>query len=84
MAHLNIRNVAIAAIMCGAALVASCTNMEQMPGPGNGRPGAAMCPKVYAPVCGAKGYQRRTFNNSCLAQSRGFSVVSEGRCGRPQ
>ncbi|MES2289636.1 MAG: hypothetical protein V4530_07840 [Pseudomonadota bacterium] len=78
MARLTIRNFAVAAVLCSGTMLASC--MENMPGPN--RPGG-MCPAVHAPVCAAKGRQHRTFDNSCLAQRRGWSVVSEGNCMRP-
>jgi hypothetical protein len=67
------------AILAAAILAQGCTNMETMPGPGSGGQSAA-CTREFVPVCGAKGYKRRTFNNSCLAKAKGYSVVKEGRC----
>ena len=68
------------AILTGCAVaLGGCTNMESMPGPGNGNAGK-VCTREYAPVCGAKGYKRKTFSNACMAQAKGYSVVKEGRC----
>ncbi len=78
MARVYLRSIGIVAVLGGGMLLASC--MENMPGPN--RPGG-MCPAVHAPVYAAKGMQRRTFDNGCLAQRRGFSVISEGSCMRP-
>lgn len=63
---------------CAVAL-GGCGNMETMPGPGSGGSSAA-CTREYAPVCGAKGYKRKTFSNACMAQAKGYSVIKEGRC----
>ncbi len=61
-----------------AMATTGCTNMEDMPGPGNDRP--QMCTKEYKPVCGAKGYKRKTFGNACEANAAGYSVIKEGKC----
>lgn len=64
-------------VLAGMTLGA-CMNMEDMPGPGKDRP--QICTKEYAPVCGAKGYKRKTFPNACEANAKGYSVVKEGKC----
>lgn len=66
-------------VLATATILGGCTNMEQMPGPGHGGQGGA-CTREYAPVCGAKGYKRKTFSNACTANAKGFSVIKEGRC----
>lgn len=43
------------------------------------RPGP-MCTLEYAPVCGQRGNQTRTFSNSCQARSNGFSIIHRGEC----
>lgn len=58
--------------------LAACQNMEDMPGPGKDQP--KMCTKEYAPVCGGKGYKRKTFGNACEANAAGYSVIKEGKC----
>ncbi len=60
-----------------AVMVSACTNMEEMPGPGE-RP--KICTREYKPVCGGKGYKRKTFGNACEANAAGYSVVKEGKC----
>lgn len=69
----------IGAIIGLSFIATACTNMEEMPGPGNDRP--QMCTKEYKPVCGGKGYKRKTFGNACEANAAGYSVVKEGACG---
>lgn len=61
-----------------AVMAAACTNMEDMPGPGNDRP--KVCTREYMPVCGGKGMKRKTFGNACEANAAGYSVVKEGKC----
>lgn len=56
----------------------ACQNMEDMPGPDKDRP--KICTREYRPVCGAKGYKRKTFSNACEANAAGYSVVKEGQC----
>ena len=70
-------------VLTGAAILASlamgaCQNMEDMPGPDKDRP--KICTREYRPVCGAKGYKRKTFPNACEANAAGYSVVKEGKC----
>jgi hypothetical protein len=39
-----------------------------------------VCPAFVAPVCAQQGGVIRTFQNACIAQSSGFSVVDDGPC----
>ena len=43
-------------------------------------PEPVMCPRIYRPVCGQKGFVRKTFGNSCEAKADSYSVIYEGRC----
>jgi hypothetical protein len=46
-----------------------------------GRPdGPRMCPQIYQPVCATRDGQRRTFPNSCQAESAGYRVRSNHPC----
>lgn len=65
-----------------AALITLSACMEDMPRPERPGPAGPMCTREYAPVCGAKGWKRKTFGNACLAQAKGFSVISERPCGK--
>ena len=47
-------------------------------GPAPSRPQA--CTMEYAPVCGRRGSQQRSFSNACAARSSGFQVVHRGQC----
>lgn len=38
----------------------------------------AVCPAVYAPVCGCNGI---TYSNSCFAYNAGVTSWTEGECG---
>jgi Kazal-type serine protease inhibitor domain len=48
--------------------------------PGFAGPGNGGCPRILEPVCGSRGGQLRSFNNSCEAEADGFEVLKEGRC----
>lgn len=82
--------LSLAKITAGAAVVATvlaaCTVVvEEGPGyrpppPRPDRP--AMCTREYAPVCGQRGNDRRTFGNACMARVDGYRVVSGGECRR--
>jgi hypothetical protein len=48
------------------------------PPPIGGRP--LVCTQEFAPVCGRRGSQQRTFDNSCLARASGFQVMHRGQC----
>jgi hypothetical protein len=39
-----------------------------------------VCPSFTAPVCARRGGILRTFQNACIAQGSGFSVVDDGPC----
>lgn len=39
-----------------------------------------VCPAFIAPVCARQGGILRTFQNACIAQGSGFSVVDDGPC----
>jgi hypothetical protein len=39
-----------------------------------------VCPSFVAPVCARRGGIIRTFQNACIAQGSGFSVVDDGPC----
>lgn len=57
------------------------------PGPGPGGPiygpgpsGPRACPRIYDPVCGERFGDRRSFPNSCEADSSGYRIVHGGQC----
>jgi len=58
------------------AMLAGC--METMPRPEPAKPIA--CPQNFAPVCAAKGLQRRTFSNACLARAETYRVIRQQPC----
>jgi len=43
-------------------------------------PEQIMCPMIYQPVCGQKGFERKTFGNRCEAARSNYSIIYEGRC----
>ena len=66
-----------------AAFLTLSACMEDMPRPERpGPPDRPMCTREYAPVCAAKGWKRKTFSNACMAQTKGYSVISEQACGK--
>lgn len=83
--------LSLAKITAGAAVVATvlaaCTVVvDEGPGyrpppPRPDRP--AMCTREYAPVCGQRGNDSRTFGNACMARADGYRIVGQGEC-RPQ
>ena len=80
--HLSIASVAFALLLSGC--------METMPRPERPRPPRPRpekpiaCTQEYAPVCAAKGRQRKTFSNACMARAEQYRVISDGVCrGRP-
>ncbi|MDX3926876.1 MAG: Kazal-type serine protease inhibitor domain-containing protein [Shinella sp.] len=40
------------------------------------------CTREYAPVCGQRGRNTRTFPNACEARNSGFDVIGRGECRR--
>ena len=42
--------------------------------------GGQSCSRAFVPVCGKKGSETKTFINSCMAESKGYKVASQGRC----
>lgn len=49
-------------------------------GGGGGGEEPRFCTREYAPVCGRRGGDRRTFPNSCEADNAGYRVISDGGC----
>lgn len=69
------RNLAGAAVLCVAAIVAGCTvAVDEPPSRGDA------CTREYAPVCAARGDERRTYSNSCMARASGNRVIHDGEC----
>lgn len=68
------------AFLSSALILSGC--METMPRPRPEKPIA--CTQDYAPVCAAKGLQRKTFSNACMARAEGFRVVSNNACQSTQ
>lgn len=65
-----------AVLIASTMIVSGC--METMPRPRPEKPVA--CTQEYAPVCAAKGRQRKTFSNMCMARAEGWRVVSNNAC----
>jgi hypothetical protein len=66
------------AFVVTAVTVTACTVVVEEPRPVAPRPQA--CTFEYAPVCGRRGNQQRTFANACNARASGFAVVHRGQC----
>lgn len=49
---------------------------QQAQRPGRGR----VCTREYRPVCAQRGAERRTFPNSCTAESAGYRIISNRQC----
>jgi hypothetical protein len=70
--------------LSAALLLAGC--METMPRPERPRPPRPgpdrpiACTQEYAPVCAAKGWNRKTFGNACMARGQGYKVISDRPC----
>ncbi|MGN6551473.1 MAG: Kazal-type serine protease inhibitor family protein [Pararhizobium sp.] len=77
-----------------AALLFSGCNVEGGGGPVYGQPGydgglpaygppptPGACPRLYDPVCGARGGERRSFPNACEAGAGGYTILHGGQCG---
>lgn len=52
----------------------------RLAGPESGFDRPGFCTREYAPVCGRRGRDLRTFANSCEAESTGYGVVADGPC----
>ncbi|MCO6049878.1 peptidase [Mesorhizobium sp. RP14(2022)] len=50
------------------------------PRPPYGGGGDRFCTREYAPVCGRRGPDVRTFGNECEADSAGYRVIDRGEC----
>ncbi|MBS9719343.1 peptidase [Tianweitania sp. BSSL-BM11] len=77
------------AVLGLAAFAASCTaggvvyeahTVPVRPGPPS-RPDQ-VCTREFAPVCGERRGDRRTFPNACVADTSGFRVAYGGECRR--
>lgn len=84
--------IRVAALLMTALMLASCV-VEEIPGPGPRppMPGPVACTREYAPVCGQRGPNHRTFANACMAHAQGYRIDYRGECrrgpdrpGRPQ
>jgi hypothetical protein len=75
---MSIRAHVFLAFVVAATTVAACTVVVQEPQPVVSRPQA--CTREFAPVCGRRGNQQRTFSNACTARASGFAVVHRGQC----
>lgn len=42
--------------------------------------GPRSCPRIYNPVCGARGSDQRSFPNSCEAAASGYDILYGGQC----
>ena len=74
-----LRRSAPKAFVLGAlALAAGCTAVvvEEPPR----RPYPQACPRIYAPVCAARGRYHKVFPNSCEARAAGWHPVPAGYC----
>lgn len=68
-----------------ATILAACTVVVE-DGPDRRPPsrpdGPGICTREYAPVCGQRGDDRRTFGNACMARADGYRIVGQGECRR--
>lgn len=71
----------LGAAAAGLMALSACTVVVEDPGP---RPpvGPAYCPAIYAPVCGVRFGERRTFSNACMADRAGYDIIRRGECRR--
>jgi len=70
----------LGAVVGATLFLAACEVSEASgPRPGPGGPGG-YCPRIYDPVCAARGNLERTFPNSCEARSAGWRVQYDGEC----
>ena len=69
-----------------AMILSSCTAVVEDGRPLPPRPDRGpICTREYAPVCGERGRDHRTFANSCLAKAEGYRITNMRECrdGRP-
>lgn len=70
------------ALVLGTVL--SACVVEEVPGPGPGRPlppeRPEFCTRQYDPVCARRGGDRQTFPNACQAEAAGYRVIRGGEC----
>lgn len=69
--------IALAALL--PVMLASCTVVVEE-GPRPMPPGAQFCTREYDPVCAARGNDRQTFANACMAEVSGYRVIRGGEC----
>jgi len=79
------KNILKIGILTGTAIIAaSCTVSVEEDGPRYPRPDRPdrpqFCTREYAPVCGIRGSDRRTFGNACEARSRDYRIVGSSEC----
>jgi len=69
--------IAAGAFVIGSGGVSEAKGKKKMAAP---PPDPGPCFMIAAPVCGAKGGMKFTYNNACYAAKDGASVVSKGAC----
>lgn len=83
---MKFRNVFLAgaAMLLSSGLLTACVVVDEGPGyrppPPRPRPPAQACTMEYAPVCGVRGSDSRTFGNSCQARANGYRISHQGAC----
>lgn len=82
-----LKQFGIATALTAAGLIlSSCTAVVEDGRPMPPRPDRGpICTREYAPVCGERGRDHRTFSNSCLARAEGYRITDMRQCrgGRP-
>ncbi|MFC5386062.1 Kazal-type serine protease inhibitor domain-containing protein [Aquamicrobium segne] len=82
---MKFRNVFLAgaALLLSSGFLTACV-VDEGPGyrppPPRPRPPAQACTREYAPVCGVRGSDSRTFANSCQARASNYRISHEGAC----
>lgn len=85
-AQMRFRSIFLAgaAVFLASGMLAGCVVVDEGPGyrppPPRPRPPAQACTMEYAPVCGVRGSDIRTFGNSCEARAKGYRISHEGAC----
>ena len=76
---MNIKDISLSFLIIG---LSGCTVTVDEPRPVQPEPVRA-CPRIYQPVCAARGRERETFSNQCVAASQGFdTILYSGECRR--